>query len=61
MKISEMRTWTEVKARMLADMTPVERIRGEKALQHARARYINEIRRYRGINRIREMYRRRKR
>lgn len=55
-----MHAWAEVKARIVADMTPEQRDRWDKALDRARKRYINEIRKYRGIPRLRAMYRRRK-
>lgn len=61
MKISELRTWAEVKASMVEGMTPVQRARWAKSLRLAGIRYHSEIRKYRGIPRLREMYRRRSR
>lgn len=55
------RRWEQVKADLLADMTPAQRILWDQAVAAARKRYVVEIRRYRGIPRIRAMYRRRKR
>lgn len=51
--------WPVTKAKMTAHMTPEERARWDKALDRAAQRYHNEIRKYRGIPRLREMYRRR--
>lgn len=53
--------WHITKAKMTAHMTPEEYARWDKALDRARARYTSEIRKYRGIPRLREMYRRRNR
>lgn len=53
--------WSVVKAKLMAHMTDDEKARYEAALDRARQRYVSEIRKHRGINRIRAMYRRRKR
>lgn len=53
--------WAEVRARMLAEMTPAQRARWERELKKARDRYRSEIRKYRGIDKIRQAYRRRNR
>lgn len=53
--------WSVVKARLTAHMTGEERARWDKALDRARQRYVSEIRVYRGIDRIRRMYRARRR
>lgn len=59
MKLSEMRSWREVKAEMRAQLTPAQRARWDRELKKARDRYRSEIRKYRGIDKIRAAYRRR--
>lgn len=54
------RPWSEVRERMFEELG-VPRRKWEKALSRARVRYRSEIRKHRGINRLRAMYRRRKR
>lgn len=55
------RTWAEIRADMLSRLSPEERARWEKTVRAAVDRYLSEIRRYRGIHRIRKMYRVRRR
>jgi hypothetical protein len=42
-------------------MTSDDRVHWERALDRARKRYASEIRKHRGIDRIRKMYRARRR
>lgn len=57
--------WAAVRAEMMRDWTPEQLDRYfrtvEQAKADARVRYANEIRQFLGIDRIRTMYRRRKR
>lgn len=55
------RSWTDVKSEIMSYLTPEQQTRWDKAYKRAKVRYRNEIRKYRGIPRLREMYRRRNR
>ena len=50
--------WSEVKARMLASCSPAQRAAYARELNKARDRYRSDVRKFRGIDRIRRMYRR---
>lgn len=52
--------WPQVREAMFESMDVPRRV-WEKALAAARVRYRSEIRKYRGIDRLRAMYRRRNR
>lgn len=55
------RLWTHVRAQMTEHLSHEQRGRWDKALKLAKIRYASEIRKYRKIDRLRKMYRRRKR
>ena len=54
-------TWDEVKARLARDWTEKQWGDWDRVMRDARTRYASEIRKYRGLDRIRALYRRRKR
>ena len=54
-------TWDEVKAEMARDWTEEQWAEWDRAMRGARTRYASEIRKYRGLDRVRALYRRRKR
>lgn len=52
--------WREVRERMLASCSPRRRAAYARALNKARDRYRSEVRKYRGIDRLRRAYGRKK-